>query len=96
MIMLPKLKEAEYRGNYRIWLKFEDGVEGEIDLENELWGEVFEPLKQPTLFAQFKLNGELGTVVWPNGADFAPEFLYKKLRPDYSLKSVREQKTVAS
>ncbi len=94
--MLPKLKEAEYRGNYRIWLKFEDGVEGEIDLENELWGEVFEPLKQPTLFEQFKLNGELGTVVWPNGADFAPEFLYKKLRPDYSLKSVREQKTVAS
>lgn len=84
--MLPKLQEAKYQGGYRIWLKFADGIEGEIDLENELWGEMFEPLKDKNYFSQFSLNGELETIVWPNGADFAPEFLYQQLCPDYVLK----------
>lgn len=85
--MLPKLKEAQYRGGYRIWLKFADGVEGEIDLEGELWGEMFAPLKDQAVFATLSLDAELQTVVWPNGADFAPEFLYQLLQPDYRLKS---------
>ena len=84
--MLPKLREAKYQRDYRIWLRFADGVEGEVDLESELWGDVFEPLKDKARFAEFALDGELGTVVWPGGADFAPEFLYQKLRPDYALK----------
>ena len=86
--MLPILREAKYRRDYRIWLKFADGVEGEVDLETELWGEVFQPLKDKARFAEFSLNKELGTITWPNGADFAPEFLYQKLRPNYTLKSV--------
>ena len=84
--MLPKLQEAEYRGDYRIWLKFEDGTEGEVDLEKELWGEVFQPLKDKSRFSEFCLNEELGTIVWPNGADLAPEFLYQQLCPSYALK----------
>lgn len=84
--MLPKLREAKYQGDYHIWLKFADGVEGEIDLESELWGEVFEPLKDKALFAKLSFDKELETIVWPNGADFAPEFLYQKLRPNYALK----------
>lgn len=84
--MLPKLTEAKHRHDYCIWLKFADGVEGEVDLEVELWGEVFEPLKEKALFAKFSLNKELESIVWPNGADFAPEFLYQKLCPTYSLK----------
>lgn len=84
--MLPKLREAKYQGDYRIWLRFADGVEGEVDLKNELWGEIFEPLKDKARFAEFALNMELETIVWPNGADFAPEFLYQKLRPNYTLK----------
>lgn len=84
--MLPKLREAKYRHDYCIWLKFADGVEGEVDLEAELWGEVFQPLKDKARFSEFSLNKELETIVWPNGADFAPEFLYQKLRPDYALK----------
>lgn len=84
--MLPILRNAEYRRDYRIWLQFADGTEGEVDLEAELWGEVFQPLKDKAQFAAFSLDHELGTIVWPNGADFAPEFLYQKLRPNYTLK----------
>lgn len=85
--MLPRLKQAEYRADYRIWLRFADGVEGEVNLQDELWGEIFEPLQDKVLFRQFLLDPELNTIVWPNGADFAPEFLYQQLRPDYELNS---------
>ena len=84
--MLPKLREVKYRRDYCIWLKFADGVEGEVDLEAELWGEVFQPLKEKARFAEVSLDKGLGTIVWSNGADFAPEFLYQKLRPNYVLK----------
>ena len=75
--MTPTLKSAEYAGSYRLRLTFSDGKVGDIDLASELWGEVFEPLKDLELFKSFKVDQELGTVVWPNGADFAPEFLYQ-------------------
>ena len=75
--MTPTLKAAEYVGSYRLRLTFSDGKVGDIDLAPELWGEVFEPLKDLELFKSFKVDKELGTVVWPNGADFAPEFLYQ-------------------
>jgi len=84
--VLPKLREARYEGDYLIWLKFADGVEGQVDLEGELWGEMFESLKEKALFAEVSLDKELDTIVWPNGADFAPEFLYQKLCPNYALK----------
>jgi len=77
---LPKLTEAEYKGEYRIWLKFADATEGEVDFQNELWGEMFESLKNKDLFAKFSIHNELETIVWLNGADFAPEFLYSRVR----------------
>ena len=76
--MIPRLKDAKYVGNYKLKLTFEDGKEGEINLESELWGEVFEPLKDQALFQQFKIDPELHTVVWPTGADLAPEYLYQE------------------
>lgn len=88
--MIPKVSEAKYQGDYRIWLRFSDGVEGEIDLQDELWGEVFEPLKDKSNFSKLTVDQELETIVWPNGADFAPEFFYQKLCPNYSLKSTPE------
>ncbi len=78
--MVPRIKEAKYLGNYSIWLRFADGAEGEVDLSSELEGEVFEPLKNQEFFKSFVLHSELKTIVWPNGADFAPEFLRSSIR----------------
>lgn len=75
--MIPQLESAEHVRAYTIHVVFSDGAEGDIDLSNELWGEVFEPLKVPDIFKAFRLDKELNTVVWPTGADLAPEFLYQ-------------------
>ena len=65
---------------YVLRVKFSDGVTRDVDLEKELYGEVFEPLRNPTVFSQVTVDEELGTIVWPNGADFSPEFLYKEAK----------------
>jgi hypothetical protein len=61
---------------------FDDGTEREIDLERELWGPMFEPLgADPKLFRQVRVDKELGTIVWPNGADMDPDVLHGDLEP---------------
>lgn len=75
---LAQITSAVYVGGYVIHVVFDDGVEADIDLEAELFGEVFEPLKDPGLFRQFAMDSELNTIRWPSGADFAPEFLYEQ------------------
>jgi len=72
--------DAEYLRGFVIRLRFADGTDGEIDLEHELDGEVFRPLRDPEYFRRFRVHPELRTLVWPNSADFAPEFLYDKTR----------------
>ncbi|GMU65225.1 MAG: hypothetical protein AMXMBFR36_14990 [Acidobacteriota bacterium] len=64
---------------YRLEVEFEDGVRGIIDLAAELWGPVFEPLKDPAKFAEVGLD-EFGVVCWPNGADLAPDALYDDIK----------------
>lgn len=78
--MLPRITDARYIADHTIWLPFTDGVEGEVDLSRELEGEVFEPLKDAEYFKSLRLHLELKTPVWPNGADFAPEFLRAAVR----------------
>ena len=68
--------DMQVRTGYRLWLRFSDGLEGIADLADELDGPVFEPLRDPALFAGARLDAELHTVAWPNGADLAPEFLH--------------------
>ena len=77
--MLAHIVEAKYIGDYRIWLRFNDGAAGEVDLASELTGPVFQTLRSLPTFREFRLHPELRTLVWPNGADFAPEFLREKL-----------------
>jgi hypothetical protein len=78
--MILHVKEAKYLHDYVIWLRFNDGVEGEVDLANELEGEVFGPLRDIQKFKSFKVDPILETVVWEHGADLAPEFLYENTR----------------
>ena len=78
--MLSHIVEGRYVSGYTVWLRFSDGAEGEVDLGKELHGPVFEPLKNIEVFRQFVVDPELKTLVWPNGADFAPEFLRASLR----------------
>ena len=78
--MILHVREARYVRDYVLWLRFNDGAEGEIDLEAELEGEVFAPLKDLSQFKRFRVDPELQTVVWENGADLAPEFLYDQMR----------------
>ena len=73
--MILHVTEAKYLKEFIIWLKFNDGAEGIVDLKNELYGEMFEPLQDTENFKSFQVDPELETIVWKNGADFAPEFL---------------------
>ena len=72
--------EVRYLHDHVLWLRFNDGVEGEVDLAGELRGEVFAPLRDPQMFARVAVHLDLRTVTWPNGADFAPEFLHLLIR----------------
>ena len=64
----------------RLQLNFNNGAAGVVCLLDELWGEMFEPLKDEAMFGTAHHNDELGTVVWGNGADFAPEFLLELMQ----------------
>ena len=66
-----------YLRDYQLRLEFNDGKVKEVDLEDELYGEVFEPLNGMELFKRVYVNPDTGTVEWPNGADFAPEYLHE-------------------
>jgi hypothetical protein len=78
--MIPRVTGAEAGENWMIHLVFADGTEGDVDLSRELDGEIFEPLRDPAYFRRFHVDPDLHTLVWPNGADFAPEFLYEKVK----------------
>jgi hypothetical protein len=74
--MIPRIVEVKPLDGYKLWLRFQNGLSGTVDLSAELWGPMFEPLIK--LFAQVTVHPELHTVTWPNGADFSPEFLYEQ------------------
>jgi len=62
---------------YRLFLRFNNGAAGEVDLADELYGEVFAPLRDPALFATATQHPLMRTVAWANGADLAPEYLFE-------------------
>jgi hypothetical protein len=72
--------EVRPLGAHRLFLKFDDGVEGTLDLAPTLrFDGVFAPMGDPGVFAQVRLDPEIGTIVWPNGADLCPDVLYSQL-----------------
>ena len=76
---------VEYISGYKLRLGFDDGGVRLVDLTSELDGEVFEPLKDRRVFRTARLNPDLDTVVWSNGADMSPDFLYKISQPVKAL-----------
>lgn len=73
------VKQAKHRKDFEIWVSFDDGTSGVVDLNGKLKGPVFEPLNDPEYFARLSVDPELDTIVWPNGADLAPEFLKRHI-----------------
>jgi len=61
---------------YGLSITFNDGTQRQMDMEHELWGEVFEPLRDPSLFAKVAIDPLFGSLYWPNGADVDTEVLY--------------------
>ena len=73
-----KVTSVEVLPEYRLHVTFEDGVQGEVDLSDRLYGPVFEPLADYTVFSQVAID-EFGVICWPNGADLAPDALYESV-----------------
>ena len=78
MKTLPKVVRAEYRSGYRVRVVFSDGVDAIVDFSDWLIGPVFEPLVDTAYFSRLFIDGD--TIAWPNGADIAPETLYKRAK----------------
>ena len=70
--------EVRYVREYIVWLRFQDGTSGEVDIQPSFKGPVFEQLKDIEYFKKVRVDSEVGTIVWPNGADVAPETLYER------------------
>jgi hypothetical protein len=73
--MILHTTRVEYLGDYRLFLSFNNGESGEVDLSDRLYGEVFAPLRDKSLFASACQHPLARTVTWSNGADLAPEYL---------------------
>ncbi len=74
--MFPHIKEVKYLEEYKVQVSFNDGRKGVADLSAALKGGVFESLKDKQNFSALAVDDELETIVWPNGADLAPEYIY--------------------
>jgi len=75
---MNRVVKARALDGYRLYVEFDDGAKGEVELADRLFGPVFEPLKDERLFAQVQVD-EFGAVCWPNGADLAPDAMYERL-----------------
>lgn len=87
--MILRILDAQVRSPFSLWLTFNDGTTKQVNVRRLLDGPVFEPLLAPSYFALVTFDSVCGTVVWPNGADFAPEALYA-LEPETTSDSAAE------
>jgi hypothetical protein len=74
--MIVHVTQVRVIGPHSLELAFDTGLHKRVNLRRELYGPIFEPLRDPAYFAQAYLDPDSRTVAWPNGADFAPDFLY--------------------
>lgn len=83
---MSRIVDVEARDEYRIWIKFEDGVEGEVDLSDLVGKGVFEGWTNRSTFRRVSVNEETGTVTWPGGVDLCPDSLYEEVTGESVLK----------
>jgi hypothetical protein len=75
--MLKDVVQVECLDGYRLRLRFEDGVQGVVDISGLVkFAGVFAPLKDRAYFVQVHVHPDIGTICWPNGADLDPDVLY--------------------
>ncbi len=79
---MPSVARIEVRQGHTLYVEFADGIAGEVDLSERLFGPTFEPLRDLNLFRQARID-EFGAVAWPNGADLAPDALHRQLAERY-------------
>ena len=80
MTSIPSVVSVEQTGPYRLRLRFDDGAEGEVDIEATVSFEgVFAPLRDPAYFSRVRVDEEAGTIAWPNGADLDPLVLHSRV-----------------
>ena len=90
--MFLHVTNARYVEDYKVQVSFNNGREGVADLVSVLKGPVFESLKKKSVFSAFRVDKELETIVWPNGADVAPEYIYfQAFKNDPELQSQFKQ-----
>lgn len=77
--MLYRILHAEAKPGYRLWIRFEDGVEGEVDLTHLVGRGVFAAWRDEARFREVFIDPETGTVAWPGDIDLAPDALHDKL-----------------
>jgi hypothetical protein len=83
---MVRIKDLKYLQRYKEYLTFTDGTGREVDLERYLQAPIFEPIKNdPTLFRAVRVDPELGTIVWENGADIDPDVLFFNLTPAWMV-----------
>lgn len=75
--MIIHITNVKVVGSHSLVLTFDNGVQKRVNLRQELYGPIFEPLRDPSFFAKAYVDPDSRTVAWPNGADFAPDFLYR-------------------
>lgn len=75
--MIIHVTEVQVVGPHSLELKFDNGIRKHVNLRRELYGPIFEPLRDPAYFAQVYIDPNSRTVTWANGADFAPDYLYQ-------------------
>jgi hypothetical protein len=80
---------VEVTGDHSLRVVFDDGAVRDLSLEGQLDGQVFEPLRDPQMFARVEVDRETGTVTWPTGADLDPIVIYEGL-PPLNARVVRE------
>lgn len=85
--MIIHVTEVKVVGLHSLELAFDNGVRKRVNLRRELYGPIFEPLRDPAYFSQAYLDPDSRTVTWPNKADFAPDFLYQ-LEPESELEMI--------